>query len=218
VTYELCLFDLDGTLTDPKEGITKSVQYALKYFGIDEPDRDALTRFIGPPLRESFAKYRNFSEADTERAILKYREYFSGRGIFENKLYPGITDLLTELRHAGVRMAIATSKPAVFAEKIAKHFAIDSFFEAVTGSELDGSRGTKGEVIGFCLDTLDPNRGLHTVMIGDREYDIFGARETSIDSIGVLWGYGPREELESANAARIVNSPEELCRLILGRD
>jgi phosphoglycolate phosphatase len=213
--YDLCLFDLDGTLTESKEGITKSVQYALKQFGIDEPDLDRLTCFIGPPIRESFMQYYSFSTAEAEKAAQHYRDRFSTTGIFENALYPGVVDMLKELKSKGVAMAVATSKPTVFAEKIIQYFGIEQFFETIAGSELDGRRSKKGEVVRFCLDTIDRNHERRAVMIGDRKYDIIGAQETAIDSIGVLWGYGSREELESAGATMLTGSTEELCSLIL---
>jgi phosphoglycolate phosphatase len=212
--YDLCLFDLDGTLTDSKEGITRSAQYALKQFGIDEPDRDKLTWFIGPPIRESLIEHYNFSTAEAEKAARHYREYFSTTGIFENALYPGIVDMLGDLKNKGVAMAVATSKPTVFAEKIVKYFGIEQFFETIAGSEIDGHRSKKAEVIRFCLDTIDRDHKRNAVMVGDRKYDVIGAQEVSIDSIGVLWGYGSQEELESAKATMLAGSIEELCRII----
>lgn len=212
---DLCLFDLDGTLTDPKEGITKSVSHALKSFGIVVPDLNELTIFIGPPLRDSFRKYYNFSETEAETAVAKYREYFSETGIFENSLYEGVIDMLTRLRDNGIKIVIATSKPTVYAEKIAEHFGFKKFMGLVAGSELDGTRSRKSEVIEYALSIIDPERKKMPVMIGDREHDIIGAKEIGIASIGVTWGYGSRSELEEAWATKIVASPNELCRLIL---
>jgi len=212
---DLCLFDLDGTLTDPKEGITKSVSYALNSFGIQVASLDDLVTFIGPPLRDSFRKYFRFTEKETEIAVGKYREYFSETGIFENFLYQGVSEVLEQLRTHGITMVIATSKPTVFAEKIAEHFGIRKYFDLIAGSELDGTRSRKSEVIDCALNLVDPLRKKLPVMIGDREHDIIGARETGIDSIGVTWGYGSRMELEAAKAARIVDNPNEMCRIIL---
>lgn len=206
----LCLFDLDGTLTDPKIGITKSVAYALNSFGIQVSDLDELTKFIGPPLRDSFRKYYDFSDIEAEEAVAKYREYFSDKGIFENSLYDGIIEMLARLKVEGITMAIATSKPTVYAEKIAEHFGFREYFEAVIGSELDGTRSRKSEVISYALDAVDPDRKMSAVMIGDREHDIIGGRETGIDTIGVTWGYGSHIELEQAGATRIVDSPDGL--------
>jgi len=212
---DLCLFDLDGTLTDPKEGITKSVSYALNSFGIQVASLDDLVPFIGPPLRDSFRKYFRFTEEETEIAVGKYREYFSETGIFENFLYQGVSEVLEQLKAHGITMVIATSKPTVFAKKIAEHFGIRKYFDLIAGSELDGTRSRKSEVIDHALNAVDPLRKKVPVMIGDREHDIIGARETGIDSIGVTWGYGSRMELETAKATRIVDNPNEMCRVIL---
>jgi len=211
----LCLFDLDGTLTDPKVGITKSVSFALQSFGIEVTDMDELTKFIGPPLRDSFREFYGFSEMEAEEAVSKYREYFGVTGMFENVIYDGVIDMLRRLKDKGITMAIATSKAAVYAEKIAEHFGFRQYFELVAGSEFDGTRSQKSEVISYALSIVDPGRKKDIVMIGDREHDIIGARETGIDSIGVTWGYGTRAELEDAGAMRIVDSLDELCRLIL---
>jgi phosphoglycolate phosphatase len=210
---KLCLFDLDGTLTDPKTGITKSVAYALNSFGIEIDDLDDLIKFIGPPLRDSFKNFYGFTDAQAEQAVGKYREYFSVTGIFENTLYDGIIKMLSRLKNNGIKMAIATSKPTVYAEKIAENFGFRQYFDAVVGSELDGTRSRKSEVITHALDIVDPNRTMSAVMIGDREHDIFGGRETGIDTIGVTWGYGSRTELENAGARRIVDSLDELVRI-----
>ena len=212
---DLCLFDLDGTLTDPKEGITKSVSYALNSFGIQVASLDDLVTFIGPPLRDSFRKYFHFTEKETEIAVGKYREYFSETGIFENFLYQGVSEVLEQLKAHGITMVIATSKPTVFAKKITEHFGIRKYFDLIAGSELDGTRSRKSEVIDCALNLVDPLRKKLPVMIGDREHDIIGARETGIDSIGVTWGYGSRMELEAAKATRIVDNPNEMCRVIL---
>ena len=213
----LCLFDLDGTLTDPKEGITKSVKYALNSFGIQVENLDDLNKFIGPPLRDSFRKYYNFTETETDEVVSKYREYFSKTGIFENTIYDGIIEILNRLKNEKITMAIATSKPTVFADKIAQHFKIKEYFDLIAGSELDGARSRKSEVIEYALNILDPKRKKATVMIGDRSHDIIGGQETKMDTIGVTWGYGSRLELEEVKAIWIVNSPEELYHCIVSR-
>jgi phosphoglycolate phosphatase len=210
------LFDLDGTLTDPKAGITKGIRYALASFGIEVADLDELEKFIGPPLYDTFRDFYRFSEAETEEAVARYREYYSETGIFENKLYGGIIEMLEKLKSSGVTMLIATSKPDVFAERIAEHFRFRPYFDLVAGSLLDGTRSRKSEVILYALGIADPGREKSAVMIGDREHDIIGAREAGIESIGITWGYGSRSELEEAKAARIAGSPEELLSLILG--
>ena len=212
--YDLCLFDLDGTLTDPKEGITKSVGYALSSFGIHTPDLDELTKFIGPPLHESFCKYYHFSDAEAEEAIRKYREYFSETGIYENAKYPGIGVLLGLLKVNNIALAIASSKPTVYVDRIAEHFGFRHYFDFVAGSELDGTRSRKSEVIHYALDAVDFDRKKTAVMIGDREHDIVGATETGIDSIGITWGYGSHDELQAAGATWIADSIDELYQII----
>ena len=214
----LCLFDLDGTLTDPKIGITKSVRYALGFFGVQVADLDELRKFIGPPLRDSFRDFYNFSASEAEEAIGRYREYFSDTGIFENTRYDGIVEMLVRLKSENAMLAIATSKPTVYAERIAEHFGLRQYFELVVGSELDGTRSRKREVIKFVLDAMDSERKKSAVMIGDREHDIIGARETNIDSIGVTWGYGSRAELERAGATWIVDNPIDLYQTIIEKD
>lgn len=213
--YKLCLFDLDGTLTDPKEGITKSVQYALNSFGIKVGDLDELIPFIGPPLRDSFQSIYGFTAEQAEIAVAKYREYFSETGIFENAPYAGIAELLAELKDNKIKLAIATSKPTVFAEKIAAHFGLAHYFDLIAGSEIDGTRSRKSEVISYVLESFPIHYARHAVMIGDRKYDIIGANEMGIDSIGVLWGYGSSDELKEAGAVDLAQAPDELRDLIL---
>ncbi len=214
MSYSLCLFDLDGTLTNPKEGITKSVQYALARFGIEVENLDTLVDFIGPPLRESFQKFYGFSPEQAEQAIAAYREYYTRQGIFENELYEGCDRLLGTLARRGVRMAMATSKPAVFAEKIAVHYNIRQYFDFIAGSELDGTRDRKSEVILHALLNVDPTQSLRRVMIGDRKHDVQGAKQTDTDCIGVTWGYGSRQELETAGALYTVDTINQLLDLL----
>jgi len=213
--YTNILFDLDGTLTDPKVGITKSVAYALKSFGIVVEDTDSLCKFIGPPLRVSFREYYGFSEDDCNKAVEKYREYFRETGIFENRVYPGIEDLLKNLKQSGKRLFVATSKPTVFAVKILEHFDLIRYFDDVAGSELDGSRDSKGDVIRFALQKNGLTDLTNMVMVGDREHDVIGAKENNIDVIGVLYGYGSRTELEKAGADYIAETVEDLYALFM---
>jgi len=210
------LFDLDGTLTDPVIGITKSVDYALKYFGIHTEDLRELCRFIGPPLKDSFMGYCGFGEDQALEAVEKYREYFREKGIFENKLIEGIDILLKRLADDGRQLIVATSKPQVFAEIILDHFGIRKYFSLVCGSELDGTRVNKDEVIRYALDQAGIRDLRTAVMIGDREHDVIGAGKEGIDCIGVLFGYGTREELQAAGAALIVETVEELGTVLLG--
>ena len=210
----LLLWDLDGTLTDPMLGITSAVQHALRAFHIEPPDRQALTPFIGPPLLESFQRFYGFSEEQARAAVTAYRDYFADTGIFENEVYPGIPALLAELREAGKTLALATSKPAVFAERILEHFHLREFFAFVAGSELDGTRAHKADVIAYALEqTGFP--AADALMIGDRCYDVDGARVLGIEALGVAYGYGSREELEKAGAATVAGSVKELRNLLL---
>jgi phosphoglycolate phosphatase len=208
------LFDLDGTLTDPKIGITKSVQYSLKAFGINIDNPDELIHFIGPPLRDSYKIYHSFSDDEAEKAVEKYREYFSETGIFENSIYDGIERLLQMQYAMKKTLAVATSKPTVYAEKILRHFHIDQYFSFVSGSELDGTRSQKELVIRHALDNLKAVSVQEAVMIGDREHDILGAKKLGMDSIGVLYGYGTYEELSSVAADYIVHSVDKLSALL----
>ena len=212
------MFDLDGTLTDPKEGITACVQYALKAFGIEEPDTEKLEPFIGPPLKDSFMKYYDMSEEQALDAVAKYRERFQDTGIFENELYGGIHDLLRSLKNNGMHLAVASSKPTIYVERILKHFKIDKYFDVVVGSELDGTRVEKPLVIQEVLLRFFPDHQVpydRFCMVGDRKFDVEGARTFRIESIGVTYGYGSREELEEAQADHIVDSVAQLKKLLL---
>lgn len=214
-TFDTVLFDLDGTLTDPKEGITKSVAYALEAFGIHEhPDK--LTAFIGPPLIESFMVYYNMDREQAQKAVEKYRERFASTGIFENVLYSDTKEVLESLRAHGKRLALATSKPTVYAEQILEHFGIRAYFENVTGSFLDGRRVRKHEVIEAALNALGcQNARDKAAMVGDRLHDIEGAKAAGIYSIGVLCGYGSREELVRAGADIVVSGLKAVQSVIL---
>ena len=211
--YKYILFDLDGTLTDPKEGITKSFQYALKHFGIDE-DLANLEKFIGPPLHDSFRNDYNFDSEKVEKAVTKFREYFAEKGIFENKIFPNVKDTLEYLYESDKVLLLATSKPTVFAKKVLKHFDIDKYFKYVGGSNLDGTRSEKNEVIDHVLKTCNISSMDEVIMIGDRKYDILGAQKIGVDSIGVLYGYGSLEELKEANPNYIIENVEELKNIL----
>jgi phosphoglycolate phosphatase len=212
--YDNILFDLDGTLTDPKEGITKSVQYALDKIGIHVADPDDLVNFIGPPLFESFRDFYGFDACLAQRAVEFYRERFAETGIFENRLYPGIAALLAALKDQGRGLFVATSKPTVFALRIIRHFGLETYFEGMVGSGLDGSRNSKAEVIAEVLAKYRFGAKDRTVMIGDRKHDLIGARACGIDSIGVAFGYGSLAELEECKPTYIAESIAELRRLL----
>ncbi|KAA8679383.1 HAD hydrolase-like protein [Clostridium sp. WLY-B-L2] len=213
--YKYVLFDLDGTLTDSKEGITKSVQYALGKYNIAVENLDLLEVFIGPPLKDSFMQYYNFSEEQALHAIGYYREYFETKGIFQNKVYENIEGLLKKLKKLKLNLIVATSKPTEFAKRILKHFNLYSYFDTVVGSNLDGTRCKKGEVIGYIIDKYNIGDNRQVVMVGDRRHDVIGALENGIDCIGVAYGYGSVEELRNAKAAYIVHDVNELFQRII---
>ena len=207
------LFDLDGTLTDPAEGITNSLMHAQRRLNLPVSRREDLYVFIGPPLIESFMGEWNLTREESERALVYYREYFSDRGMFENIPYPGIADCLADLKAAGGRLFVATSKPEPLSVRILEHFGLLGYFEAVIGSTMDGQRTKKGEVIRYALEQfrLDP---ADTVMVGDRKHDVIGAKENGIPCAGVLFGYGSREELETAGAAALAEDVAALTALL----
>ncbi len=211
--YEFILFDLDGTLTDPGIGITNSVSYALSKFGIKVENRQELYRFIGPPLVDSFEKYYGFSEEEAKKALGYYREYFRAGGMFENTVYDGVVETLNELNKEGKKLIVATSKPEEFAEQILEHFDLKKYFHGVAGASMDEKRNKKEDVIAYAIDRF----GIETekaVMIGDREYDILGGKAFDMYSVGVLFGYGTKEELESAGADILVSEFSELLNII----
>ena len=211
--YNTVLFDLDGTLTDPGQGITNSVAYSLKKFGIEVEDKKELYKFIGPPLHDSFMKYYGFSDEEAETAIVYYREYFRDTGIFENEVYDGIEKMLGEIKTSGRKIVLATSKPEEFAKRILIHFGLDKYFDFTAGATMDTSRSKKGDVIAYALRESGCSSE-NAVMVGDRLHDILGAKENGLDSIGVLFGYGSREELESAGADYIAETVEDILKFI----
>ena len=206
---EYIFMDLDGTISDPKDGITKSVAHALSYYGIQVENLDTLEKFIGPPLFDSFRDFYGFSEERSREAIEKYREYFGRQGLFENMLYDGMKELLAAVVSHGKKIVIATSKPEVYTVQILKYFGIEHYFQFVAGSTLDGSRSKKGDVIRYALDSLKITAD-QAVMVGDRKHDVIGAKENGMYAVGVLYGYGDRKELETAGADCIVTDVEEL--------
>ena len=209
----IILFDLDGTLSDPYEGISKSYQYAFSRFGITVDDPDVLKRFIGPPLREAFCAYG----LNPAEAIPVYRERYGTIGLYENTLYDGILELLGWLRTAGYTLAIASSKAEVYVRKTADYFDIAGFFDFIGGAEFDGRRAEKAEVISYVLSELGTAPGDAVYMVGDREHDVIGAKKCGVMSIGVLYGYGGREELEAAGADYIVEDIGGLKSLFDGK-
>lgn len=214
--YDIVLFDLDGTLTDPGLGITNAVAHALRRFNIPVPPRPELYKFIGPPLVDSFMEYYGMTKEQADTAVIYYREHYRDTGLFENVVYDGIDAMLTHLTAAGKMPVLATSKPEVFARRILEHFNLDRYFPFVAGATLDGSLSTKGDVIARALTLCHPAELCRVVMVGDRRHDIFGAKENGLDSIGVLYGYGDRPELEQAGATCIAPTVADLEALLLG--
>ena len=214
--HSTILFDLDGTLTDPREGITRSVQYALTKLGIDEPDLAALEHFIGPPLLQCFMATYALDEATGWQAVNHYRERFRVTGLYENRVFDGVETLLEALVAQGRTLYIATSKPTVFAEEIARHFGFDRYFTRIYGSELDGTRTNKVELIKhlMTLEGLDP---AHTLMIGDRKHDLIGARDNGMDAAAVGYGFGSHEELNAEAPTYHFETLDEMHQAFLQR-
>lgn len=209
------LFDLDGTVTDSMTGIINSVAYALEHMGIAEIDKSQLVKFVGPPLRDSFMEYYGFSQDQAEEGVRWYREYYSEKGIFENEVYDGMEHLLAACRKAGKQMILATSKPQNYAVRILDYFGLRQYFTDVQGSSMDKSKVTKADVIHCALAENHIIDLDEAVMIGDRKHDVLGARECGLKCVGVLFGYGGREELEQCGAQWIVETVEELGKFLL---
>lgn len=212
--YKTIFFDLDGTITDSSPGITNSVIYALKKYGIEETDRRSLYRFIGPPLNVSFREFYGFPEDQAWEAVRFYREYYKDTGIYENSVYDGLEDVLKRLKAEGKRLVVATSKPEPFAKRIIDYFHLECYFDHVAGMELDGGRGSKAEVIRYALNLCGITDPSEVLMIGDREHDALGAEENGMDCLGVLYGFGSREELEAAGVCMIAERPEDILDFI----
>lgn len=211
--YKAIMFDLDGTLTESGEGITKSVQYALEKIGKPEPNLEKLRVFVGPPLLEQFMKYTEVDEETARQAVAYYRERYTVTGIFENSVYPGIRELLEVLRRKGYRLAVASSKPENFVNQVLDYFDLTGYFDVIVGSEMNGSRTRKVQVIEETLKRLRlAEHRDQVLMVGDKEHDVFGAREAGVQCVAVSYGYGTMEELEAAKPLRIVDSAEELLR------
>lgn len=214
--YNTILFDLDGTLSDSAEGIINCVQHALGHMGIEAP-REELYCFVGPPLKQMFMQKFGMDAETAGRAQSLYRERFSSVGIMENRMYDGIDEMLRELRAAGARLAVATSKPTVFSTRIVESYGIMPYFDAVLGSEFDGRRHSKAEVIRDVLGMLGVSDLSGVVMVGDRSYDVEGAAECGIDCIGVYYGYAEPGELEAAGAVKTVGTVRELGEYLLSQ-
>jgi phosphoglycolate phosphatase len=203
------LFDLDGTIIEPQEGIVNSLIYAFDKMGMQQPNRSELTKFIGPPLIDSFKMRYGLDQEKADQAVAFFREFFSVKGVLQNTLYDGVAQLLETLHKQGVRLFVATSKPTVYADQILTHFDLHQHFEAVIGSNLDNTRKDKTEIIKYVLDTyaLDPTE---TLMIGDTKFDLLGAKNNEVQAIAVTYGHGAIEDLQAANPSLIVNDCKEL--------
>ena len=213
MSYDVILFDLDGTLTDSAEGIVNSVVYALDRKGVPYASKQELRRFVGPPLHDSFRDYCGFSEDEAKETVRIFREYFTEKGIYENSVYEGVPEMLDSLCRSGFRLAVATSKPELFAEQILARFDLAKYFSVIAGASMDGT--TKPVVIRCALQRLGVKVLTRVLMVGDREHDVLGAREVGISSLGVLYGYGSEEELRTAGADHIVKTPSEILRCCL---
>lgn len=212
--YKYFLLDFDGTIANTGLGITKGVQYALKHFGIEVSDLSTLHNFIGPPLDESFERFFQFSKEQSKEAIVIYREYYTPYGMYESEIYDGIKDLLEAVTRKGGKIVLATSKPEIIAKELLEYFKADSYFTLIAGASQDLSRNKKADVISYAMNQIDISKE-QAIMIGDREQDIFGAKENSLPSIGVLYGFGDRKELKDAGADYIVQDTKELKELML---
>lgn len=211
--YRYILFDLDGTLSDSEPGIRRGIEYALSKFDVTLEDGE-IQKFLGPPIRDSFRDFCGFNEYKCELAVEYYREYYGEKGLFENELYPGMRNLLDNLRGEGKLLLIATSKPHAYTERIIRYFGIEDYFEVIAGSTMDASRNRKADIIRYAFDKAHVKDLSSAVMVGDRKYDILGAKEIGIDSIGVLYGYGDRAELEAAGATYIADTVNDIARFV----
>lgn len=213
---EILFFDLDGTLTDSMLGITRAVQYALKHYGITVEDLKELQPFVGPPLHESFQEYFHFSEKDSHEAVFVFREYYNAKGWMENRPYDGIEEMLKMLLDAGKTMIVATSKPESMAKQVLTHFHLADYFQFIGGASSDSLRVNKDDVIRYVMESckLTEADRPSIVMVGDRRHDILGAHKAGLEAVGVLYGYGSREELSLAGADWIAGTVKELGALL----
>lgn len=213
--YDIILWDLDGTLTDSQPGIYNSIYHALDKLGYPHPDSKHMKKFIGPPLLESFDRYCGMDEETARKALEGYREYYNVKGYLENSVYPQVPEALEALKNAEKRLSVATSKPENFARRICDHFGLSKYFEFIGGASLDEVRNNKIQVIEYVLGELQVTDKSKVLMVGDRRHDAEGAEINGIDCMGVLYGYGDREELEDAGAKYIAATPLEAANIII---
>ena len=212
--YDIILFDLDGTLSDSGPGIMHSVRYALAKYGIAGESEEALRRFVGPPMIESYMKFYGFDHEQAVQALAYYREDYLAGAIYMNTPYEGMEETLKSLKAAGKTLVVATGKPTSMAEDVLRHFGWEGYFSYIAGATMDESRSEKNEIIDYALDALGVSDRAGVLMVGDRDNDVLGAEKAGVDCCGVLWGYGSREELEGAGAKYLIEKPEELARLV----
>ena len=216
MNYKAILFDLDGTLTESGIGITKCVQLALERMGKPEPDLEKLKVFVGPPLKEQFMTYADFTAEEADQAIAYFRERYHVTGVYENAVYEGIEDMLKALKEAGYVLAVASSKPEHLVNKVLEHFHLEHYFTETVGSEMDGVRSKKSEVVEEALLRLGMAEDRdHVLMVGDKEHDVFGARAMGLECVAVTWGYGTAEELAAAAPMKTIDHPKELTEYLL---
>ena len=212
--YKYILFDLDGTITESGPGIMNSVEYALNKMNREVGERDTLKKFIGPPLTESMEKYYGMSEEEALLGVKYYREYYHDKGIYENRVYDGLEEVLKKINEAGKQAIVATSKPEKYAKIIMDHFHLTKYFACVAGMEMDGGRGTKAQVITYALEKNDITDKSKVLMIGDREHDVIGAHENGLDCLSILYGFGSRKEFEEAGADYIRENVEDILQFV----
>ena len=214
--YKYLLFDLDGTLTDPKEGITRSVQHALRHFGIEVSDPDTLTPYIGPPLIPSFMEFHGLTREQAEEALRVYRERFSVVGLFENEVLHGVPEMLRALKEKGRYVAVASSKPEEYVRRILEHFDLLQYFDEVVGASMDEKRSAKKDIIEEALHRMGKSPGDREIlMIGDRKHDVEGAKQCGLDNLGVYTGFAPEGELEEAGATYVFHTIAEMTDFLL---
>ena len=214
MSFEYILLDLDGTVTDSAEGVINSVAYALEKLGCPVDDKSSLMKFIGPPLTESFKDFYNFDEETIQLGVRYYRDYYNDNGIFQNRLYDGIPELLKSLKQHGKTVILATSKPEVYAKRILEHFNVDLYFDFIGGSTFDAERNTKTGVLKYILKECRIDNLSDAVMIGDRKHDIVGAHEVGLKCAAILYGYGNEPEFKEYNADFIIDTVDDLKKFL----
>ena len=207
-------FDLDGTLTDSSEGITNAVAYSLAKFGINVENKTSLYPFIGPPLKDSYAEFYGFNEKNCDLAIKYYHEQYDEIGVFENYPYEGIDNVLQSIKDSGKKIVLATSKPDIMVDKVLTHFDLSKYFDFLATATMDGTRSTKIEVLSYAISSLNITDMSEVVMVGDRKFDILGAKKFGMKSIGVLYGFGGLEELQKCGADYIAETPQDILKFI----